>query len=224
MARSFTQWIKSQPLYDRLYALYENSRWSTREIEPFIRKYHIDMAEFEPVRYRSFAEFFDRRFRPGVRKFPSAPGEMSAFAEARYFGWKRVEPDQTFPVKGRSLSVDQILGSSERARPFVGGPVSAITREAARAAEDLKKSRLHGRAATAARPSALAVRQRANSWTPDSGSDRPVALDRHTAAGTDLGVIIPQRHVLNAAIVPERDRVRPPAKPHLEFRPSAVFE
>jgi phosphatidylserine decarboxylase len=55
-------------LYDRLYALYENSRWSTREIEPFIRKYHVDMAEFGPVRYRSFAEFFDRRFRPGVRR------------------------------------------------------------------------------------------------------------------------------------------------------------
>ena len=71
--RSFTQWVKSQPVYDRLYALYENSRLSTREIEPFIRKYHIDMAEFEPVRYRSFAEFFDRRFRPGVRQFPSSP-------------------------------------------------------------------------------------------------------------------------------------------------------
>ncbi len=27
--RSFTQWIKSQPLYDQLYAVYENSRWST---------------------------------------------------------------------------------------------------------------------------------------------------------------------------------------------------
>ena len=104
--RSFTQWIKSQPLYDQLYAVYENSRWSAREIEPFIRKYHIDMAEFEPVRYRSFAEFFDRRLRPGVRRFPSAPGEMGAFAEARYFGWRRVEPDQTFPVKGRSLSAE----------------------------------------------------------------------------------------------------------------------
>src|SRR4051812_34425327 len=77
---------------NRLYALYENSRLSTREIEPFIRKYHINMAEFEPARYRSFAEFFDRRFRPGVRKFrfrpgvrkfPSAPEEMGAFAEAR---------------------------------------------------------------------------------------------------------------------------------------------
>ena len=88
--RSFTQWVKSQPIYDRLYALYENSRLSTREIEPFIRKYHIDMAEFEPVRYRSFAEFFDRRFRSGVRKFPSSPEEMGAFAEARYFGWQNI--------------------------------------------------------------------------------------------------------------------------------------
>src|SRR4249920_151832 len=51
--RSFTQWVKSQPVYDRLYVLYENSRLSSREIEPFIRKYQIDMAEVEPLRYRS---------------------------------------------------------------------------------------------------------------------------------------------------------------------------
>ena len=31
--RSFTQWVKSQPVYDRLYALYQNSRLSSREIE-----------------------------------------------------------------------------------------------------------------------------------------------------------------------------------------------
>jgi phosphatidylserine decarboxylase len=124
--RSLTQWIKSQPLYDRLYALYENSRWSTREIEPFIRKYHIDLAEFEPVQWRSFAEFFDRRFRPGVRRFPSAPEEMGAFAEARYFGWRKVTSDQKFPVKGHSLNAAQILGSAERARLFARGPVLLV--------------------------------------------------------------------------------------------------
>ena len=112
--RSVSQWIKSRPFYDRLYAIYENSRWSTRKIEPFIRKYHINMAEFEPVRYSSFAEFFDRRLRPGVRKFPSAPEEMGAFAEARYFGWRNVEPSQKFPVKGHSLSADQIPHSQRR--------------------------------------------------------------------------------------------------------------
>jgi phosphatidylserine decarboxylase len=68
--RSVTQWIKSQPLYDRLYAAYRDTRWSAREIEPFINKYHIDMSEFEPLQYRSFAEFFDRRFGLALVSFP----------------------------------------------------------------------------------------------------------------------------------------------------------
>src|SRR4029077_841426 len=120
--RSFTQGVKSQPVYDRLYALHQNSRLSSREIEPLSRKYQIAMAEFEPVRYRSFAEFFDRRFRPGVRQFPSAPGEMGAFAEARYLAWDRLAPGQEFPVKGHSLDAEQILGKAARAGPFVDGP------------------------------------------------------------------------------------------------------
>jgi phosphatidylserine decarboxylase len=124
--RSITQWIKSQPLFDWLYAAYENTHRSAREIEPFVHKYHIDMSEFEPVEYRSFAEFFDRRFRPGVRRFPSSPSEMGAFAEARYFGWTRLDAEQRFPVKGHSLSAEQILGNAQRARPFIGGPVLLV--------------------------------------------------------------------------------------------------
>jgi phosphatidylserine decarboxylase len=123
---SITQWVKSQPLYDRLYAAYQNTRWSARQIEPFVRKHHIDLTEFEPVQYRSFADFFDRRFRPGMRKFPSAPGELGAFAEARYFAWEKVGSEQRFPVKGHSLSAAQILGGALRARPFIGGPVLLV--------------------------------------------------------------------------------------------------
>ena len=107
---SLAQWIKSHPLFDWAYAAYQNTGRSARQIEPFVREYHIDMSEFEPVRYRSFAEFFDRRFRPGVRTFPSAPGEMGAFAEARYLAWDRLAPGQEFPVKGHSIDAEQILG------------------------------------------------------------------------------------------------------------------
>jgi phosphatidylserine decarboxylase len=121
--RSAMQWLESQPLYDWLLAAYQNTRWSARQIEPFIRENHIDMGEFEPVVYRSFAEFFDRRFRPGARNFPVPADEMGAFAEARYFAWERVAPHQTFPIKGHSLSAEQILGDAARARPFAGGPV-----------------------------------------------------------------------------------------------------
>jgi phosphatidylserine decarboxylase len=121
--RSVTQWVKSQPLYDWLVAAYQNTRLSARQIESFIRKNHIDMSEFEPVIYRSFAEFFDRQFKPGARGFPSAPGEMGAFAEARYLAWNRLGDEQQFPVKGFSLSAERILGNAERARPYLGGPV-----------------------------------------------------------------------------------------------------
>jgi phosphatidylserine decarboxylase len=121
--RSLTQWLESEPLYDWFLAAYQNTRRSARQIEPFIRKHNIDMSDFKPVIYRSFAEFFDREFRPGARAFVAGPDEMAAFAEARYFGWERLEADQQFPVKGHSLSAEKILGTEKRAAPFIGGPV-----------------------------------------------------------------------------------------------------
>jgi phosphatidylserine decarboxylase len=121
--RSLNQWLESEPLYDWLLAVYQNTRRSARQIEPFIRNHKIEMREFKPVIYRSFAEFFDREFRPGARTFVAASNEMAAFAEARYFGWNRLEADQQFPVKGHSLSAGQILGNETRAAPFIGGPV-----------------------------------------------------------------------------------------------------
>jgi phosphatidylserine decarboxylase len=124
--RSLNQLLESHPLYDWFLAAYQNSRMSARKIGPFIRKHYIDMAEFELVNYRSYAEFFERRFRPGVRRFPSIPGEMGAFAEARYFGWDRLEGQQRFPVKGASLNAEEILGNAERARAFMGGPVLLV--------------------------------------------------------------------------------------------------
>ena len=48
---------------------------------------------------------------------------MAAFAEARYFGWEKLEAEQQFPVKGHSLSAGKILGDEKRAAPFIGGPV-----------------------------------------------------------------------------------------------------
>jgi phosphatidylserine decarboxylase len=121
--RSLTQWLESEPLYDWLLAAYQNSRRSAQQIAPFIKLHAIDMSEFKPVSYRSYAEFFDREFRPDARPFVTARDEMAAFAEARYFGWTSVTTDQQFPIKGSSLRADQILGSAARASPFAGGPV-----------------------------------------------------------------------------------------------------
>src|SRR5260370_35671973 len=48
-----------------------------------------------------------------------------------------------------------------------------------------------------------------------------MAFDRRAAAGARMRVIVAQRVVLDAAVVPEGNRVGLPAEPHLEFLPRA---
>jgi phosphatidylserine decarboxylase len=121
--RSLTKWMQSSPAFDQLVAVYQNTRLSARKIEPFVKKHGIDMSEFEPGPFTTYAEFFDRRFRPGARSFPSAQNRMGAFAEARYYGWTSVPKDQEFPIKGHSLNAEGLLGNASRAKPFIDGPV-----------------------------------------------------------------------------------------------------
>jgi phosphatidylserine decarboxylase len=121
--RSLTNWLQSHPAYDWLVAAYQDTRFSARKIKPFIEKHKIDMSEFEPGPYQTYAEFFERPFRAGARSFPLGVGSMGAFAEARYFAWDKLLPRQEFPIKGHSLDAAQILGSADKARPFEDGPV-----------------------------------------------------------------------------------------------------
>jgi phosphatidylserine decarboxylase len=80
------------------------------------------MEEYEEGPFRSFNEFFIRRFRPGARRFVPEKGRMPAFAEARYLAYESVKPDEVFPVKGEHLSAERLLGGRACAE-FAGGPL-----------------------------------------------------------------------------------------------------
>jgi phosphatidylserine decarboxylase len=121
--RSLVQWITSSPTIDWLIAAYQNTSFSARKIDTFVRKHDIDMSEFEPGPFESYAAFFERRFLPGKRKFPTQENQMGAFAEARYFAWEQLSPNQQLPVKGASLDAATLLGTCARADGFEGGPV-----------------------------------------------------------------------------------------------------
>jgi phosphatidylserine decarboxylase len=121
--RSLTNWFQSHPAYDWLVAAYQDTRLSARKIEPFIKTHNIDMSEFEPGPYKTYADFFERSFRPGARIFPIDEASMGAFAEARYFAWDKLSAEQHFPIKGHSLNAEHLLGSVYKAHPFEGGPV-----------------------------------------------------------------------------------------------------
>jgi len=126
---SVSRWVTDQFLAGRwvskLSGLYESSSRSRKKIEPFIEEFSIRMSEFEEGPFDSFNDFFSRRFKSGMRPMVSSNSAgisvMPAFAEARYLAFEKVDEDRAYPVKGLSLSPVRLLGSLERAQPFLGG-------------------------------------------------------------------------------------------------------
>ena len=112
-----------KPLVTKTSGFYQNSTLSAFGITNFIKKFAIPMSEYEPGPYKSFNEFFIRQFKKGARPFIGQNTIMPAFSEGRYLGFESVNASQTFPVKGEFLSAEKILGSSDEAKPFEGGPL-----------------------------------------------------------------------------------------------------
>ena len=113
----------SRRTFSRLYAVSYRGKHSRKKIAPFIRRYGVDMGDFEEKPYASFDDFFARRFRPGARAFATEPSVMPAFAEARYLAWETALPGRPFPVKGRLITVETLLGGEEEAAEFRRGPL-----------------------------------------------------------------------------------------------------
>ncbi len=123
LGRKLTDWIFSRAWVSQLYGAYQSSTLSRAKIEPFIEAFNIPMNEFEPGPFRTFNDFFIRRFQSGARKFVQSPSEMAAFAEARYLAFESITPEQKFPVKGKFLSAQALLGGTPWASHFAGGPL-----------------------------------------------------------------------------------------------------
>jgi phosphatidylserine decarboxylase len=115
--------LLSRRFFSQAYGALQSSTWSKRKIEPFIRHFNIDMTEYEKADFKTFNEFFIRKFKPGARPSVSDPSQMSAFSEARYFGYESISPDQKIPVKGEFLSAEALLADQTLAERFEHGPL-----------------------------------------------------------------------------------------------------
>jgi len=125
VGRLVTDHVLVKPWLSQLYGRYQDTQRSARKVPQFVRDFEIPMEEYEgsPQSFKSFNEFFIRKFKPGVRKFCPVEEGMPAFAEARYYGFESIREDQVFPVKGGYLSAESLLGSKDKASPFSGGPL-----------------------------------------------------------------------------------------------------
>lgn len=118
--------------FSQVYGAYQDLAISGRKVRPFIDKFKVDISEYEPGSkkaldqkdsYRTFNEFFIRKFRLGKRSFVHEAQRMPAFAEARYVGFEAIEEKRTYPVKGNYLLAKDLVANEVVARMFEGGPL-----------------------------------------------------------------------------------------------------
>lgn len=120
------------PFVSTLYGFTQDRSLSSRKVAPFIKNFNIPIDDYEKgsfhnkdatKSYRSFNEFFVRKFKKDKRVF-SEGEKLPAFAEARYLGFNQVDDNVHFPVKGKFLSSAKLLlGMSQYYEDFLGGPL-----------------------------------------------------------------------------------------------------
>ncbi len=123
--------IISSRALSRLYGLTQDTNFSGRKTEKFIHDFSIEIDDYEPgslkdenikKSYKTFNEFFIRKFKENLRPFVPKGNQLAAFAEARYFGHPAVNDELKLPVKGKYIKALDLIGDKELAADFVGGP------------------------------------------------------------------------------------------------------
>ena len=118
--------------FSKAYGAFQDLPISHRKVRPFIDKFDIPINDYEPGSlkaldprdsYRTFNEFFIRKFKLGKRSFVTDPNRMPAFAEARYVGFDAIDEKKHYPVKGHYLLAKDLIGNEQVAKMFDGGPL-----------------------------------------------------------------------------------------------------
>lgn len=118
--------------FSKVYGAFQDLPSSHYKVRPFIEKFNINIQDYEAGTrpsldprdsYRTFNEFFIRKFKLGKRSFVSDPRRMPAFAEARYVGFDAVDEKSVYPVKGNYLLAKDLVGNDQVAKIFEGGPL-----------------------------------------------------------------------------------------------------
>ncbi len=94
----------------------------------FAKAYNVDMEEAEHSfeHYPTFAQFFTRALKPGLR--PVDPDEKAVVSpvDGRVSQVGYSEHGRCLQAKGIEYTVDELLGDSEAAKPFHGGAWTTI--------------------------------------------------------------------------------------------------
>jgi phosphatidylserine decarboxylase len=107
-----TRFLFAQAWPSRLLGCLANTRFSRRQIAAVIRDLGIDAGEFADGvdSYPTFNAFFSRRLKATARPFAAEAEAIASPADGRVLVFPRLQKETVLPVKGKSFTVDSLLG------------------------------------------------------------------------------------------------------------------
>ena len=110
------------PCVSRLAGRLLSTKASCALIDPFIRRNHIDMSQFEDADYASYNEFFSRRIRPEARPVDMDPQHLISPCDSKLTVLP-VTKDGRFTLKHTAYTVSSLLKNDALAGAYEGGYV-----------------------------------------------------------------------------------------------------
>jgi phosphatidylserine decarboxylase len=127
------QYIVPQQLLSRLVGRLANSQISLIKssfINWFVARYKVDMSEAaqpDATAYADFNSFFTRALRQGARPIDTSPDSLVCPADGAISQLGAIVQNRIFQAKGRSYSVQALLGGdAELANEFSGGSFATV--------------------------------------------------------------------------------------------------
>lgn len=99
----------------------QDTRYSAKKIEKFVRKHDIDLSEAEETSFDSFNAFFTRRLKPASRPIDPFENHLIAPADGRLLVYQNIDIDHVIQVKGIDYALKDLLTDPDLANRYQNG-------------------------------------------------------------------------------------------------------
>jgi len=120
---SFTRFLLKpfvQPWFSRLCGAFLDSSCSRILIRSFVKSAKIDLSQYEPVKYKSYNEFFCRKIRKETRPVDQTASHLIAPCDSKLTVYA-LDEQQTLRIKHTQYSLKDLLKEEELAEKYANG-------------------------------------------------------------------------------------------------------
>ena len=113
-------WLSVRRNSSRLVATYMNSPLSRSKARKAVKKYGINLDEYEKQKFKSYNDFFTRKIKASCRPVDMTPEHLIAPCDSKLRAFP-ITAAKDYIIKGAPYTVSELLGGDSACEEYIGG-------------------------------------------------------------------------------------------------------